>query len=183
MLLLTLRGTPFLYYGDELGMPDTPVSPELARDSVALRFPQYPCRDRARTPMQWSAEPGAGFTAPGVTPWLPFGDLDQANVADQREDPSSTLHLCRDLIALRRREEDLRRGAYEQLETPDGLWAYRRGESTVVALNLTPQPARLDGVAGTIELGTDRSRDGDRVSGALTLRPHEGVVITDLEGR
>ena len=73
--------------------------------------------------MPWSAEPGAGFTEPGVEPWLPFGDTAARNVADQRDDPGSTLHLTRDLIALRRARADLRSGAYATLPAPAGVWA------------------------------------------------------------
>ena len=82
MMLLTLRGTPFLYYGDEIGLPDVPLDPANALDPVARRTGD-PARNRdlCRTPMQWTAEPGAGFTTAGATPWLPFGDAAAYNVA------------------------------------------------------------------------------------------------------
>ena len=88
MMLLTLRGTPFLYYGDEIGLPDVPLDPaERARPGAAphRRF-RAATATRCRTPMQWSAEPGAGFTEAGVEPWLPFGDTEAHNVAAQRDD-------------------------------------------------------------------------------------------------
>src|SRR3712207_216353 len=101
MMLLTLRGTPFLYYGDEIGMAEVPIDPEQALDPVARRTGDpSENRDPCRTPMQWSAEPGAGFTTPEARPWLPLGDAGACNVADQRSDPGSVLHLVRDLIAL-----------------------------------------------------------------------------------
>ena len=107
------------------------LDPAVALDPVARRTgdPERN-RDRHRTPMQWSAEPGAGFSSNGARPWLPFGDLTR-NVAAQRDDPGSTLHLVRDLIALRRERADLRDGAYRTLPAPAGAWAWRRGERTV----------------------------------------------------
>ena len=137
MLLLTLRGTPVLYYGDELAMPEAEIAPERIVDPVGLRNdPEFPGRDGARTPMPWTDEPGAGFTTPGAEPWLPFGEVAGVNVAAQRADPGSPLNLTRDLIALRRAEEDLRAGAYAEVAVDEGLWAYRRGDGMLVALNL-----------------------------------------------
>ena len=80
-------------------------------------------RDRYRTPMQWSDEPGAGFTTADAEPWLPLGDAAEHNVAAQRDDRGSTLHFTRDLIALRREADDLTSGAYATLPAPDGVWA------------------------------------------------------------
>ena len=120
---------------------------------------------------------GAGFTEPGVEPWLPLGDTDAHNVAAQREDRGSTLHFTRDLIALRRAAADLTGGSYESLPAPDGVWAYRRGEGHVVVLNLSAAEATVEGVEGTIALATDRARDGEAVPGALTLAPSQGAVV------
>jgi alpha-glucosidase len=178
LLLLALRGTPFLYYGDEIALPEVPQDPETAKDPVARRTGD-PTRNRdvCRTPMPWDDSPGAGFTASGATrTWLPIGDTSR-NVAAQREDPASTLHLVRDLIALRGASADLREGAYATLDAPRGVWAYRRGRSTIVALNLSGEPARLDGVAGRVLVSTDRSRDGERPAGALELAPWQAAVV------
>jgi alpha-glucosidase len=178
MMLLALRGTPFLYYGDEIAMPEVPLDPADALDPVPQRTGEAQRnRDPHRTPMQWTADPGAGFTRPGVRPWLPIGDAAAVNVADQRADAGSTLHLTRDLIALRRREADLRSGDYETLATPAGAWAWRRGEGHAVALNLSDAEVAIEGLEGTIAIATDRSRDGEAVAGALTLPPAQGVVI------
>jgi alpha-glucosidase len=177
LLLLTLRGTPVLYYGDEIGMPETEVPDDRIVDPVGLlRRPGRKGRDGARTPMPWSAEPGAGFTEPGVEPWLPLGDV-TANVADQRRDPGSVLNLVRDTIALRRASADLRTGAYAQLEAPEGAWAYRRGEGPVVALDLSDRPVLVAGVAGRVAIATDRARDGEAVSEEVELGPWEGLVV------
>ena len=178
MMLLTLRGTPFLYYGDEIGLPDVELDPANALDPVAQRTgdPERN-RDRFRTPMQWADEPGAGFTTAGAEPWLPLGDAAAHNVASQREDRGSTLHFTRDLIALRREAADLTSGDYETLPAPDGVWAYRRGDGHVVVLNLGGAEATVEGVDGVVAIATDRARDGETVSGTLTLAPSQGVVV------
>jgi alpha-glucosidase len=174
LMLLSLRGTPFLYYGDEIGLSDVATDPARARDPVGRRHPERN-RDRCRTPMQWT--PAGGFSDDGAEPWLPFGDLAACNVADQRADPGSTLHLVRDLITLRRERADLRTGAYATLPAPGGAWAFRRGDATVVALNLCGETATVDGVSGRVLIATDRTRDGERVDGALSLGPWSGAVV------
>jgi alpha-glucosidase len=177
--LLMLRGTPVLYYGDEIGMPDTPLGKADLQDPLGKRtWPEPRGRDPERTPMPWSKESGAGFTAPGVRPWLPIGDARARNVADQRRDPSSTLTFVRDLIAVRRRRPDLRRGSYQQLPSPSGAWAWQRGPGTTVALNLSDQPLRIPGVTGTVVISTARARDGERVDGGLSLGPWEGAICS-----
>jgi alpha-glucosidase len=177
MLLLTLRGTPVLYYGDELAMPEAEVAFERVVDPVGkLADPDRPGRDGARTPMPWTDEPGGGFTSAGVEPWLPFGDLAAVNVAGQLLDRGSPLNLTRDLIALRRAEEALRTGAYEEAVVEDGLWAFRRGEGFLVALNLGSGPASV-AAQGTIAIGTRRERDGEAIARSLLLAPGEGAVL------
>jgi alpha-glucosidase len=165
--LLSLRGASILYQGDEIGLEAVPVPPERQRDMAG--------RDPCRTPMVWSDEDGAGFTEPGVEPWLPIGPRER-NVADQRDDPNSILTLTRDLIALRR-EGRLLAGAYSAVAAPHGVWAFRRDGGACVALNLGGAPVRIDDVEGAIVIGTDRARDGEQLAGLLELRPHEAVVI------
>ena len=168
--LLSLRGAAILYQGDEIGLEAVSVPPERVRDVAG--------RDPCRTPMVWADEEGAGFTVPGVEPWLPIGDRSR-NVAAQRDDPDSILTLTRDLIALRR-QRSLLSGAYAPVaNTPPGVWAFRREGGAFVALNLGREPARLDSVGGVIVLGTDRSRDGEALSGGLELRAREGVVAAE----
>src|SRR5207237_389976 len=115
LLLLGLRGTILLYYGDEIGMQQGSVS--------AARAVDHWGRDGCRTPMQWSPMPGGGFTD-AATSWLPIGDL-QTNVEAQRGDPDSTVSLSRDLISLRHELPELALGAYERLDAPQGVWACR----------------------------------------------------------
>ena len=179
LMLLTLRGTAFLYYGDELALPDVPQDAETALDPVARRTGDpSDNRDVCRTPMPWTAEPGGGFTTPEATPWLPFGDLEAHSVAAQKDDPASTLRLVRDLIALRGAEDDLRAGAYTTLPAPGGAWAWRRGERFATAVNLSGDEVTIEGLTGAVAVATDRGRDGERVGGALRLGPWEGAVVT-----
>jgi alpha-glucosidase len=176
MLLLTLRGTPVLYYGDELAMGETSVPHERVVDPEAARDPEGGSgRDGARTPMPWDDSPGLGFTAPGVEPWLPFGDA-TANVAAQRDDPGSVLHLTRDLIALRRSEPDLLTGAYSEVLAADGVWVYRRGLRHLVALNCGNEEAAVE-ARGEVVISTNRDRDRSPVADSLTLAPREGAVL------
>ena len=176
--LLTLRGTPVLYYGDEIGMPDTPISKDELQDALGKRhWPQPRGRDPERTPMPWRNADGAGFTDPGVRPWLPIGEA-KRNVEDQRRDPGSTLHFVRDLIAIRRQLPDLHAGTYRELPAPEGAWVSQRGSGTTVALNLSDQPVELREVRGRLVIGTARSRDGERLDGRLSLEPWEGAVCS-----
>jgi alpha-glucosidase len=136
MLLLTLRGTPTIYYGDEIGMTDVVVPPDRRVDPAGIHGPG---RDPERAPMRWASGPRGGFTT--GEPWLPMSPDDPgASVEAQRDDPGSVLGLYRALLALRRDEPVLRRGAVEVLAArPDGLLAYRRrsdGRELTVALAL-----------------------------------------------
>jgi alpha-glucosidase len=184
LLLLALRGTPTLYYGDELGMVDVPVPHEQARDPWERREPGKG-RDGERSPMQWDASPNAGFCPPGVAPWLPVApDAARVNVAAQAEDPDSLLSLTRRLIALRRSHPALGMGSFVPFgPTPDGTYAFRRvaGDGGVtVAINLTGSPRSIAGVArGRVLVGTDRSREGERVAGDLRLAANEALVVEE----
>jgi len=180
LMLLTLRGTPVLYQGDEIGLVDGVFTEEELLDPVGVRFwPYYPGRDPERTPMPWERGPNAGFTAAGVTPWLPLADAPM-NVADQRDDPTSVLHFVHDLIALRRTSSDLRVGDYRRLTTPDGVWAWQRGTATVVALNLSDDAQQVTGLGrgGTAVIGTRPDRAGTLHGDAFELGAWEGVVVT-----
>ncbi|HEX6786851.1 MAG TPA: DUF3459 domain-containing protein, partial [Acidimicrobiales bacterium] len=176
-MLLCLRGTPVLYYGDEIGMVDTPITHSQLQDPVGIRtWPVADGRDVARTPMQWQGGPGAGFTGPDVTTWLPIGDADECNVADQRDDPDSMLTFCRTALAVRREREDLRRGDYRPLDAPDGAWVFARGDATTVALNLSAAATDVTVPPGVVLLSTRRPA-GDTVGPTVRLAPWEGLVI------
>ena len=128
--------------------------------------------------MPWRNTSGAGFTDAGARPWLPIGDAAGRNVEDQRRDPASTLCFTRDLIALRRETGDLQQGPYRQLPSPPDAWVWQRGRGTIVAVNLSDRQVRIPEVAGGIKLATARSRDGERLTGTLTLGPWEGAVCS-----
>jgi alpha-glucosidase len=176
LVLATLPGSLMLYYGDEIAMTDVPVPPPLRRDKMTAG--QRESRDEARTPMQWDASPSAGFTAEGVTPWLPFGDNASRNVAAQRENPASTLRLVRDLIALRRTAFGGQVATYERLPAPPGVWSYRSGPLLVTA-NFTGQPVTVDRSPGKTVLATSPDiRGGDA---GLVLGPWQGLISTQGE--
>jgi alpha-glucosidase len=180
-LLLTLRGTPTCYYGDELGMPDGEIPPERIVDPQQGRS-----RDPERTPMQWDASPSAGFAPPGVEPWLPVAaGHEERNVEAQDADPRSELSLFRELTALRRTHRALQVGSLRLLGAGAETLAYVReheGERLLVALHLGVRPVTIDlteGGVGTAEilLSTELDRDGAVDLAALELRPREGVVV------
>jgi alpha-glucosidase len=171
LVLATLPGTTVLYYGDEIGMTDVAVPPELRQDAMTRDGAGGAgSRDRARTPMPWDASPSGGFTADGVKPWLPLGDPAARNVAGQREDPASVLTFCRRLLAMRRAEFGGRVPSYEAVPAGEGQWAYRVGVLEVAA-NFSDSPAARPGPAGEVLLSTA----GDPPP-AGTLRPWEGVL-------
>jgi alpha-glucosidase len=176
MLLLTLRGTPLIYYGDEIAMTDVPVPAALARDPDG--------RDPARTPMQWAPGPGAGFCPPDAGPWLPAdANADQVNVAVQVRDGGSTLTWYRRLLALRRAEPALALGSYTLLHCDDDVLAYERRHGhrrVTVALNFSgrPRTLRLPGAAGArVLLATGPGHRSRPAGPAISLAGHEGVAL------
>ena len=178
LMLLTLRGTPFLYYGDEIGH-----ARRAARPSGRAR-PGGTAHGRSRAqPRPLPDAHAVGRRARRRLHHRRGRAVAAArrhrrhNVAAQRDDPDSTLHFTRDAIALRRSEADLTRGPYASVPAPDGVWAFRRGDGYVVGLNLSGAEASVEGVDGTIAIATDRGREGEAVSGALTLPPWQGAVV------
>ena len=182
MLLLTLRGTPTIYYGDELGLAEVPIAADEVRDPWERRVPGKGLgRDPARTPMPWDDGPNAGFCAPGVAPWLPIGAENAArNVAAQSVEPHSILSLYRRLLAVRRATPALACGSYRTVAVEGDLLAWEReheGERALVVLNLGSAPAVLPGTAaGRVLVATRREREGEEIRGEVRLGPDEGVV-------
>ncbi len=173
MLLLTLRGTPTLYQGDELGIGRVDIAADRIRDPQDLREPGLGIgRDRSRTPMPWDASAHAGFST--AEPWLPLNpDWATRNVAAQEGDPASMLTLYRRLLGLRRAHRALSVGAFRLLDAADGVLAYERrhgDELLRIALNLTGEARPLP-IEGEPLLSTHA---GDPVA---TLRPNEGVIL------
>jgi oligo-1,6-glucosidase/alpha-glucosidase len=162
-LQLTVRGVPFVYYGEEIGMEGHELPLDAALDPVAARFSWVPSflvpafrargillnRDECRAPMQWHAGENAGFTDRDSTPWLPVHPrASSANVAAQTDDPGSLLSCYRALLALRRAHPALQEGSFAWLEEalPDDVVAYRRaheGARVEVFLNFGDRAAKL----------------------------------------
>jgi len=176
VLLLTLRGTPFLYAGEELGLEDAEIPPSRVVDPGG--------RDGCRAPLPWDATPEHGW---GTTdPWLPWPpDADVHNVETMRADRTSILHLYRRLLAARKASPALHLGDLVLIEdVPEGVLAYRRsldGDARVVAINFTDEPIPVDDIAdmddfgGTVEVSTDLEHEGHQFTGALG--PDEAIIL------
>ena len=176
MLLFTLRGTPTLYYGDELGMANAKLPREAFRDPSDVN------RDGERTPMQWTAEDHAGFSR--ARPWLPLADgWRQINVETMKADPSSLLDFYHRLLELRRTEEALTVGSYEPLTCSKSSLMFRRRAadgSFAIALNLTSQPDRLHTACrGEVMFSSNDKRLGFKVQNIVELDPDEGLIIRE----
>ena len=174
MLLLTLRGTPTIYQGDELGLTDAVIPPALVQDPWEKRVPgQGLGRDPVRTPMPWSEAPQAGFTS--GRPWLPVSR--ETTVESLEQEPESMLHLTRRILSLRRAEPALHSGDYESVASGDEVFVFRRwhdGRSLTVALNLGGRERAVD-ISGQVLISTRPGRS-DRPSDGCLL-PDEGVIV------
>jgi glycosidase len=174
MLLLTLRGVPTLYYGDELAMPERFIPAEQQLDPHGRSLPGSG-RDGCRTPMQWDGSFMAGFSPEGTAaPWLPLtDDWPDRNVAKHLENPRSLLNLYRTLLAYRKTSPALQFGDYRRVDAAPGCLAYcRDGEVLTIALNFTDSELALD-FSGSVAVTT--YLDHDAVPSRL--RPHEGLII------
>lgn len=192
-MLLCLRGTPFLYYGEEIGMSCHRLPRKALRDPLGART--WPLgflgRDPERRPMQWDASPGAGFGSDA--PWLPLDpDWRACNVAAQRGRPDSLLSWYRDLLALRRATPALRRGALHFQDTsPDVLAWERRAscsetpeqDSIIVYLNFASRPVDIAlAEPAEVLLGTRRPRATSLDRGTLRLEACEVIIAKIREG-
>ena len=185
MLLLTLRGPPTFYYGDELGMHNVKIPPELAHDPQEKSSPGFG-RDPARTPMQWDSTLNAGFCSPAAIPWLPVAeDYLQINVEEEKADPASMLTLVHELIGLRKAQPALHSGDYIALNSgTENCFGYIRkwvNQAFLVILNFSDQPRFFnlpdEFKQGRIVLSTYLDREGPVGPVKIELRENEGLII------
>lgn len=184
MLLLTLRGTPTIYYGEEIGMKDVPIPPEEVQDPQGLNMPGLNLsRDPARTPMQWDNSKNAGFT--DNKPWLRLPEnYGRTNVKVQQDDPFSMLTLYRRLIKLRQQEPALHIGDYLPVYSDKQVLSYVRQakeQRFLVVLNMSHRtchfkPEHFE-FKGAIEVACDPEREGVSVSNSFSLGGDEGVIV------
>ncbi|MBM1174721.1 alpha-amylase family glycosyl hydrolase [Microvirga arabica] len=183
MLLLTLRGTPTMYYGDEIGIGRVEIPPEAAQDPWEKNEPGLGLgRDPERTPMHWNESAQGGFTT--GKPWLPLDPrFRSCYVEGLREDPASILMLYRRLIELRRRHPALSVGGYMQVTAEGNVLAYERqhgSERFLVALNMGSEPHALSlpsGTRGRVVLSTLPERDEETIGAQIVLQADEGLII------
>jgi alpha-glucosidase len=178
LLLAGLRGTPTLYYGDEIGMEDVEIPEDRIRDPWELNMPGLgEGRDPCRTPMRWTDGTGAGFCAPGVEPWLPIGEVGPGDAVEaQAADPDSVLSLHRDLLTLRRDHPALSRGDYESIEVHGDMLEIVRvaeGDRVLVAINFGKAAADAAVPAG----GTPLWPANGRASEDGRLPPLSAIVV------
>ena len=189
MLLLTLRGTPTVYYGEELGMHNVKIPAHLVQDPPAVNMPEIADevgRDPVRTPMQWNSSENAGFSKPGVKTWLPLSeDYKEFNVESELKDKASMLSLFKALSSLRSSEKALSVGDYIPVTVKvKDIFAYQRVFGTdkfLIVLNFGSKKhtVNLSAVAekGEIEVCTDMKRNGVVTLEKLIVNPDEGLLI------
>ena len=189
MLLLTLRGTPTVYYGDEIAMKEVAIAPAQVRDPLGKKVSGRGLgRDGCRTPMQWDCTIHAGFSS--VEPWLPLGRrLRRDNVLAQRSDNTSVYGLYRRLIGLRRKRPALLLGSYGSVRADGNLLVFTRElgrEQLLVALNFgaTPVAASLPSgeCIGRLLVSSGADRADEPVRGSLNLRANEGAIVELCNG-
>ncbi len=178
-LLLTLRGTPTVYYGDEIGMEDGHIPENRVVDPAALGQPDVAGigRDPERTPMQWDTSVHAGFTEVGAEPWLPVAENFTArNVAAQEQDPESDLNYFRALTRLRSGSAALTQGRYHSLETATGTLMQQGAASLTGGSYQNLQ-------AGSGVFGYLREHEGERILVLLNFGAEDVPLnLPELEG-
>ena len=178
-MLLTLKGTPFIYYGEEIGLRDIPIrKKEDVKDPIGKLFwPLYKGRDGCRAPMQWNSEINAGFSK--TDPWLPVNaDFPERNVVRQTSDPHSLLNFYKKLIQIRKSTPPLQRGDFTPLtEDPRHILAYRRSleeDEVVVILNFSSRELRYDLPEGD---WVSLLEDHGIISGSISLAPYQVEIL------
>jgi alpha-glucosidase len=185
MMLLTLRGTPFIYYGEEIGMKEAKLPKDRLKDPVGVRwYPLHPGRDGCRTPMQWSDGEGAGFSA--AEPWLPVGpEYERRNVEKQLGEPASLLSLMRQLIWKRKELPALLHGNYISFQdgVPDDCYLYIREDEhqkLLISLNFSNRKIRISppGIKGKgpLIISTCPDRTTADIEFPFELLPLEGCI-------
>ena len=179
MLLLTLRGTLFLYYGDELGLSKPDLPKGKWQDPHHIRVKSEWTRDFARGPMQWSPEVNAGFTT--GTPWLPTApNYAQVNVANEEKDPGSLLNLYKLLLALHRGLRSLRQGTIKLLQMDKCLIYLRQHEEECiwVGLNFDASAQHVElPTPGVVLADTNGLFNHESLGGLITLEPYSGYIL------
>lgn len=189
VFLLTIRGTPFIYYGEEIGLKNSRIRRNQINDTLGKRYwPFFRGRDAQKNPMQWSAGPNAGFSK--AKPWLPLNeDYAEINVEEQAKDPSSILNLYRRIIALRRSNAPLLQGRYEKVPGDRDVLAYRRvwrEQGVLIILNFASGRrvhAHTSDAALKVLAGTHRE-EGSVIEGtSISLNPCEAIVLEEMTRR
>jgi alpha-glucosidase len=181
MLVFTLKGTPFFFAGDEIGIPRVRVPEAEVHDIFEKLVPGYGLnRDPERSPMRWDGSANGGFTC--GTPWLSMGDdVAERNVLHQQKDPRSLLWLYRSLIGLRKQEPALRSGDYLPLRARNDVLLFKRAtarEQLLIALNFSAEPRRLDlQEAARVLISTYLDREPAVLNRPAMLRASEGLVL------
>lgn len=189
ILLLTLRGTPTMYYGDELGMTNVVLTERKVKDPFEKNVPgQGLGRDPVRTPMQWDQSKNAGFT--DEEPWLPpMKDYEEINVATEQEDPDSMLNMYKRLIELRANEPALHIGRYIPRPHEGDLFCFKRshsGKEFLIILNISGTKEKYNSeynLKGIVRLSTYPEREGEELSGEINVQAGQGLVIEILQGQ
>lgn len=176
-MLLTLRGTPFIYYGEEIGMEDTYIPREKIMDPWGKALWPKPGRDPSRTPMQWDSSRYAGFS--NVDPWLPINEnKSEINVKTEMDDPDSVLNFYKKLIHERKKHQSLRTGTMQFLNLDDDILAYKRESDydMTVILNFSDKSKVLNvNLEGQIILSNYPGSRKDLKP--LEIRPFESMII------
>lgn len=185
MMLLTLRGTPFIYYGEEVAMKEARLQRKDLKDPPGVKWhPFYRGRDGCRTPMHWNEEPFGGFST--SMPWLPVGpELSERNVAVQQKDSSSQLTFMKNMIRLRKSSPALLEGSYRSVDegVPAVCYCYFREvaeQIILVALNFSPRKQEIGLIAANrnnhILLSTCPQRVTEKAALSPLLEPFEGLI-------
>jgi alpha-glucosidase len=180
MLLMTIRGTPFLFAGDEIGQEQVPIPAERVQDPFEKLAKGFDLgRDPERAPLRWDDTEGGGFT--DGDPWLPLTRDRARNIMAQKRDRRSLLNLYHELLALRRREPCLLQGEYQPRRAQNDVLSFVRkldGAEILVGLNISGEPRLWEWCGqGVRLLSTALDCAPGKVEGPIHLKPNEGVVV------